>query len=320
MPARPSQIRHHRILGAIAVVHGAIVLGLYFAPNLFFGSWWWLGLASSLWLWLVVLAVHPGRSLLRFLIPTILVVALFAPCATYYRLFISLRSRQWLVANDLEKLPRTKLRMVLYSIDADHIRSIEIKKGYRRLGADEVILPDDMFNSFDTFARMDNLPSSVIPFTGPTVNSIANESERLGYGQGWQILRKTGEFNEAETEEKMTPDLDREPYKAQAVLGYSEIVDQEEQRALMTALARGARHGWNSALCHNPRHGLYVETGTTTIDFSICFECQNVYLLGSKEKMGRFAKMDSFSITHAPAVFDAALKRHGIPLPYRRSK
>lgn len=214
--------------------------------------------------------------------------------------------------------------MILYSIDQDLVRPLAIRNGYRRVGMDETILPDDVFNNFDIFARMDNLPESIIPFTAPTVNDIADKEVRSSYGHGWQILRKKPNgSNEAESEIKVTPELDakaleREPYKAPAVLGYAEITDPAEQRALMTALESGVTHGWNAAMCHNPRHGLHFETGTLTIAFSICFECQNVYLFGPDDKMGRFAHVGSFAITRAPqAVFNAALKRHGVPLSER---
>jgi hypothetical protein len=320
MTARPSQIRGYRILSCLAILHSAAVLGLRFGNYVW--SWLWLGLATSLFLWLLVLAIHPGRSILRFLIPTIIAAALFIPCAPIYGFRIRYSVHQWLVADKLERLLRSNPRIILYSIDADYRPPLEVKKGYRQVGADEIILPDDMFNNFDTFARMDNLPESVIPFTDPTVNSIANEHVRSGYGRGWQILRKeTNGSNEAEAEIEAPPDpepneFDREPYKGPAVLGYADITDRAEQRALITALASSARHTNGGALCHDPRHGLYVETGTSTVALSICFECKNVYLFGSHDKMGPFADVVSFAITVAPeSVFNATLKRHGVPVP-----
>jgi hypothetical protein len=73
-----------------------------------------------------------------------------------------------------------------------------------------------------------------------------------------------------------------------------------------------------SALCHNPRHGLYVEAGTTTVALSICFECSNVYTFGPHDKMGALADLSFFTITDAPeSVFNAALKRHGVPVPQK---
>jgi hypothetical protein len=95
-------------------------------------------------------------------------------------------------------------------------------------------------------------------------------------------------------------------------LGYAEITDRAEQRELITALASSARHGWGGMLCHNPRHGLYVEAGTTTVTLSICFECENVYSWGPGYTP---ADVGGFIITDAPeSVFNAALKRHGVPV------
>jgi hypothetical protein len=154
---------------------------------------------------------------------------------------------------------------------------------------------------------------------GQTINSTADKGGNSHYGKLWQILRKeTNGSTESEIELEATPapiDFEREPYKAPAVLGYSEITDRAEQRTLITALASSARHTKGGALCHNPRHGLYIETGTSTIILSICFECQNVYTFGSPNSVGRFAD-GGFSITDAPAsVFNATLKRHGVPVP-----
>ena len=183
-----------------------------------------------------------------------------------------------------------------------------------------------MFTNSDEFVRMDKAAESVIAgigaSIGQTVNSIADGIARLNYGCTWQILRKeTNGSNEAEAEIEATPNpepdgWEREPYKGPAVLGYAEITDRAEQRTLITALASGVRYTKGGMLCHNPRHGLYVEAGTTTVDLSICFECENVYPFGSHDKMGPFADVNSFAITDAPeSVLNAALKRHGVPVP-----
>lgn len=321
----------YRILSCLAILHSAAVLGLGFRNPDDIWSWWWLGLATSLFLWPLVLAIHPGRSILRFLIPTIIAAALFLPCAPIYAGRIYYSVGQWRAANKLEKLLRSNPRIILYSIDADYRKPLEVKKGYRQVGADEIILPDDIFDNSNEFIRLDKATglviASIVASIGQTVNSIAEETDRSGYGKVWQILRKetngSSEVAEAETEATPTPgpnELDREPYKGAAVLGYAEITDRAEQRTLITALASSARDAKGGALCHNPRHGLYVETGTSTIDLSICFECQNVYPFDPHDKTGPFADVGSFDITRAPeSAFNATLKRHGIPISHGRS-
>ena len=216
--------------------------------------------------------------------------------------------------------------MILYSIDADSVKPLVIRKGYRRLGVDETILPDDMFDNFDTFARIDNLPASVIPITDPTVKSIADKKIRSYYGKAWQILRKDPNgSHDAETRVKIMSDaelyeLQREPYKGPAALGYAEITDHAEQQALMTALASGVTYSWNSPMCHYPRHGLHIESATAIINFSICFECQSVIVFGPDVRVSLlFDDSGDVAITRAPQpVFDAVLKRHGIPLSDKR--
>jgi hypothetical protein len=293
MTASPSQIRAYRILSCLAVIHSAVVLGLCFRNYDNVSPWWWLGLSTWLFLWPLVLAIYPGRSTLRFLIPTIIAAALFLPCAPIYAGRIHYSVWQWRAANKLEKLLRSNPRIILYSLDADHIKPLEAKKGYRLVGVDEVILPDDMYRSHKRFERMAEAEGLLIE-AGQTINSTAHKDGNTNYGKSWQILRKEpNELNEvqaeaeAETEAKPDPgpnELNREPYKGASVLGYAEIVDRAEQRTLITALASSARHANGGALCHNPRHGLYVETAAYTIDLSICFECQNVYPFGPETK------------------------------------
>ncbi|MEY2483295.1 MAG: hypothetical protein QOK24_1823 [Verrucomicrobiota bacterium] len=225
----------------------------------------------------------------------------------------------------MERLLTSNPKIILYSIDAEY-RRLETKKGYRQLGPDEIVSPDDVFNnSSGSFVRMgdDNKPMivSIANTLGNTINSITDEDVRAGYGKNWQLLRKEPSgLTESEAETAMPPDeFDREPYKAPAVLGYAEITDRAEQHALITALARSALHTEGGALCHIPRHGLHIEIGTSKIDLSICFECQNVYVV-SENKTGPLAGLDFFAITDAPAsVFNATLTRHGVPVARVRS-
>jgi hypothetical protein len=327
MAASPSQIRAYRILGFLAIVHSSVVLSFLFSGEAHFlrsWVWWWLGLATLLFFWLIVLLIHPGRSVPRFLIPTIIATALFLPCAPFYAGQLQHSARQWRVAHNLNKLLRSNPKMILYSIDADYREPLDIPKGYRPVGTDEIILPDDLCdNCVESFVRMDDaaIPARIAACLGHTVNSNADETNRSNYGWDWQILRKEANgSNEAQAEIAVPPDRrrsewDREPYKGPAILGYAEITDPAEQRTLMSALAGGARRSEGGYLCHNPRHGLYVETSTMVIDFSICFECENVYPFGPHDKLGAFADVGSFGITRSPeSVFNAAVKRHGITM------
>src|ERR1700704_6054788 len=74
-----SAVRLHRILGGLAVLHAVVLSGwnllLY---NLAKIPWpteaLWAGVATLWLLWPVVLALHSGRSFVRFLVPLIVAV------------------------------------------------------------------------------------------------------------------------------------------------------------------------------------------------------------------------------------------------------
>ena len=88
---------------------------------------------------------------------------------------------------------------------------------------------------------------------------------------------------------------------------------------MINALASSVRNGFDTALCHNPRHGLYIQNDDFTIDVSICFECHNIYLFGPSsdvDNLGPFAGYQgAISITDDPmSLFNAALKKHGVPI------
>jgi uncharacterized membrane protein YGL010W len=84
MSTSPPLDRQYKILGALAVAHAALVLLLWLAVfyaeiDVLSGRAW----LALVWLWLLwplALAFHPRRSLKRFVVPTIVGVAVLAPC------------------------------------------------------------------------------------------------------------------------------------------------------------------------------------------------------------------------------------------------
>lgn len=87
MEATPSQIRVYRILGCLAVVHSALLFAILLAIfQLHSSDYWafWVGLATLFFLWPLVLALHPGRSFPRLVIPIALAALLFVPSARFY--------------------------------------------------------------------------------------------------------------------------------------------------------------------------------------------------------------------------------------------
>jgi hypothetical protein len=93
------------------------------------------------------------------------------------------------------------------------------------------------------------------------------------------------------------------------ILGRAEITDADERRALVRALARGARDSDGSiGLCFNPRHGLHIEQSGGSVDFVICFECLQVHAHG-------FQGGSEFLTSATPqSTFDESLRRHDLPL------
>jgi hypothetical protein len=90
MLPQPTAIRVHRILGSFAVSHSAALLVWLLIAFVHYGGWplWvehlWLGLAGLWFFWPVVLALHHGRSLLRFVLPVLISVAFVALWIRHY--------------------------------------------------------------------------------------------------------------------------------------------------------------------------------------------------------------------------------------------
>ena len=89
-----TQIRWYRILSFLAALHSAVVLIMF--TRLHSGSpFWleqlWVGLATLLFLWPIVLAFHSGRSALRLIAALVVASALFLPCADSYSLAAAMR-------------------------------------------------------------------------------------------------------------------------------------------------------------------------------------------------------------------------------------
>jgi hypothetical protein len=95
------------------------------------------------------------------------------------------------------------------------------------------------------------------------------------------------------------------------IRGRAEVTDANERRALVRALARGARDATPNTMgaCFNPRHALRIEQGSYAADFVICFECLQVQACG-------FQPADFFLTSAAPQpTFDESLHHHNLPLP-----
>ena len=79
------------------------------------------------------------------------------------------------------------------------------------------------------------------------------------------------------------------------ILGKAEITIEGDKAALLRAFAQGIRESDGLvAACFNPRHGLRLVTGSSTNDFTICFECRSVSVYGFNHGRG-------FLITASPS-------------------
>ncbi len=109
-------------------------------------------------------------------------------------------------------------------------------------------------------------------------------------------------------DESIPPDSGFHGY---AVRGSANIIDPEERRSLLRALARGVHDAPPDMIgaCFNPRHGLRIEQGSYAAEFVICFECFQLNAYG-------FQPGRDFLTTSTPqSTFDESLRRHKLPLP-----
>jgi hypothetical protein len=104
---------------------------------------------------------------------------------------------------------------------------------------------------------------------------------------------------------------DRKYFRNYRVIGSTEIVSPEERARVLDAFAKSVFDfvsGAYSIECFDPRHGLRVSIDGRTMDFLICFECQQVETKG-------FGKISGFSVNgEAQPVFDEVLRAHRVKL------
>ena len=95
------------------------------------------------------------------------------------------------------------------------------------------------------------------------------------------------------------------------VLGKTTVKDAETRKKLLAALDKGAKDNDGTvAGCFNPRHGIRVKAGDTTIDLVICFECFSASVFAGDERSG------SFLTTASPQpALDKVLTDAKVPLP-----
>jgi hypothetical protein len=90
MKTASSWAREHRRLGWLAVLHSALLLAMFVGFTYGIARWpgWlfrlWVGFVTLWFIWPVILVIHHGRSLLRFLIPVTLGVLFLVPCMRDY--------------------------------------------------------------------------------------------------------------------------------------------------------------------------------------------------------------------------------------------
>ncbi|MCZ7648892.1 MAG: hypothetical protein M5U26_27155 [Planctomycetota bacterium] len=118
----------------------------------------------------------------------------------------------------------------------------------------------------------------------------------------------------------------KDAFHGYAVLGQTEVKDADARAKLVEAFKKGVKENQGEvAMCFEPRHGIRVKKGETTVDFVICFECLQVHCYGGGKLPageGRPERADAggeeragFLVAASPQpAFDAALKAAGIKL------
>src|SRR5947209_1297241 len=84
MPAKLSSIQVHRLFGGVAIVHSAVILGLWLeahgSDSFLIPPFLWVLLAWLWFGWPILLALHRGRSLWRVMLPVLIGLVMLAPC------------------------------------------------------------------------------------------------------------------------------------------------------------------------------------------------------------------------------------------------
>ncbi len=76
------------------------------------------------------------------------------------------------------------------------------------------------------------------------------------------------------------------------VLGKTAL-DVHQRDLVLHALNRGvARHGGGAMACHWPRHGLRIAGGNKTVDYAICFECENIEIFDGDSRTWAYTTPD----------------------------
>lgn len=104
-----------------------------------------------------------------------------------------------------------------------------------------------------------------------------------------------------------SPDL----YHGYRVLGQTEVADAATRERLNRALRGGVESVLaNRPHCFNPRHGIRVTRAGQTMEFLICFECEQVQVWNGSQRVANWSTDSS-----PQPVFDDALRQANVPLP-----
>lgn len=125
MKPSPQAVKVHRLLGALAVVHGLALLALFrFTEGSLLLERLWCGLTTLWFFWPLVLAAHSGRGIKRFLVPVIGASILFWPI---WQMFSVVAPIHFGVPFVMRMTPRSLVRGVM----AYHAGRLEAKKDIR---------------------------------------------------------------------------------------------------------------------------------------------------------------------------------------------
>jgi hypothetical protein len=128
---------------------------------------------------------------------------------------------------------------------------------------------------------------NVIPETAAAILEQADHFELLSLNPTYQQIPAEGDFH------------------GYRILGKAVIDDAETRKKLVFTFKRAvAENQGVAAACFDPRHGIRVTRNEKQVDFVICFECNQVHVLG--------AVQGAFLITRsAQPLFDSVLHSKG---------
>jgi hypothetical protein len=130
----------------------------------------------------------------------------------------------------------------------------------------------------------------------------------------WTILEKAEQIVLLSVDPEKPETVPPNDFHGWKVLGKTSITDPEVRRDLMDAFKKGVDDYKPGPIpaCFNPRHGIQASYNGKTVDFIICFQCEQLgSLVNGKDSYGLRTTRS------AQPIFNKILTEAKVPLPQK---